>query len=223
MHPVLALLTFILTTLAFIGGFLFVMFRLISQLIFGSDTKIWKSTLEKVRRHLKKVPVKGLVPWDHEMIGLLSLNRSAMKKPGFFNLAYSGIINSIYQEEAIAYAGIRTGKTGVLVAQTSDREFIFRQKEKETEIWVNNQPFGLYINGTLLSAGRQARAVGRLETQYGERQFPVLLGDKTAAAISNPELNGKSSPNPRAITLLRDLNPDEENALLAMTLLQIIR
>lgn len=222
MRALFSLIMFLLTSLMFIGGFIYFMARLFSQINFGPETRAWKSTLEALRNRLKKMTPGALVPWDKEMPALLSLNQSIVKKPGFFNPSYSGVFMTIYQEPALAYAGIRNGNTGVLVVQTSDREFIFRQKGKETEIWVNTQPFGVFVDGALIAAGRNGKLMGRLETEQGAAQFPVLLGEKTAAAVSNPALVLGSTPNPRAMTLLRDLSLEEENAVLSMAILQMV-
>lgn len=223
MRALFSLLTFILTSLFFIGSFIYIVMRLFSQINFGPDTRAWKSTLEALRNRLKKMNTGALVPWDKEMPAILSLNQTAIKKPGFFSPSYAGIFMTIYQEPALAYAGIRNGNTGVLVMQTSDREFIFRQKGKETEIWINSQPFGIFVDGALIAAGRNGKMIGRLENDQSHSQFPVLLGDKTAAAVANPTLSIGSTPNPRAMTLLRDLSKDEENALLSMALLQMVQ
>jgi hypothetical protein len=157
------------------------------------------------------------------MLALLSLNRSKVKKPGFWDSTAEGVFTSIYQEPVLAYAGQTSGKTAVHVARTSVKEFIFRQKEKETEIWINNQPFAVLINGALLSAGRSSNILARIEADPAEAQWQVLLQDKAAAAITNPQRAASAGPNPRALTLLRKVTPEEEDVLLSLALLYALK
>jgi len=221
MRALFNLLTFLLTTVAFLGGAFFILVRLFSSINFSPDTKAWKETLRRLREKLQQQAGSTLVPWDKEMFSLLSLNQISTKKGGWMDSTYSGTFTTIYHEPVLAYAGRKSGANGVLVARTSDREFIFRQKGKEIEIWINSQPFGVLVDGTLLSAGRTSQLLAQFNANSEESQLPVLLGNNTAAAISNPDK--KNSPNPRALTLLRDLTPDEENALLALALVKMIR
>jgi hypothetical protein len=221
MRPLLNLLTFFLTIAVFFGSAFFVLVKLFSSINFSPDTKAWKETLRRLRERLQQQAGDTLVPWDKEMFSLLSLNQTNIKKAGWMDGTYSGTFTTIYHEPVLAYAGRKSGANGVLVARTSDRELIFRQKGKETEIWVNSQPFGVFVDGALLSAGRTSHLLAQFNAGSEESELPVLLGNKTAAAISNPDK--KTGPNPRALTLLRDLTPDEENALLALALLKMVR
>jgi hypothetical protein len=205
MRPLFNLLTFFLTIAVFLGSAFVVLTKLFSSITFAPESKAWNT----------------LVPWDTEMMGLLSLNQINIKKRGWFDSTFSGTFTTIYHEPVLAYAGLRSGSTGVLVARTSDREFIFRDKGKETEIWINSQPFGLFVDGNLISAGRSNNLLAQMGQDADDSQLPVLLTNNTSAAITNPDKI--SSPNPRALTLLRNLSAEEENALLALTLLKIIQ
>ncbi len=215
------LIILMLLTGTFIVGVFYLIAKLIGRINFNPESQAWKKTLEGLRNKLKTQAAGALVPWDKEMLSLLSLNRSNVKKPGFFNSTAEGVFLTIFQEPVMAYAIQKSGKTGVVVARTSDREFIFRQKGKETEIWLNSQPFGVLVDGALLAAGKTSRLLARLEQKSGEAQFPVLLGDAVAASISNPAL--ADSPNPRALTLLREVSAEEESVLLALTVLVVVR
>lgn len=218
-------LFFLLLLILFVGSFIVGVFYLIAKLIgqinFNPESQAWKKTLEGLRTRLKTQAAGVLVPWDKEMLSLLSLNRSNVKKPGFFRSTEEGVFTSIYQEPVLAYVSQQSGNTAVVVARTSDREFIFRQKGKETEIWLNSQPFGVLADGALLAAGKTSRLLARLEKKPGEPQFPVLLGDAVAASIANPDLS--DSPNPRALTLLREVSSEEESVLLALAMLVVVR
>ena len=221
MRILLSLFMLLITVSSFVVGIIWVIARAIGQTVFNPDSKAWKSTLDGLRARLQQSKAGVLVPWDGEMLSLLSLNQR-IKKPGMFDNTTEGLITSIYQEPILSYAERKSGNNAVLLARTSDREFVFRRKGKETEIWINGQPLGTYVDGVLLSPGSKSSLLARVEIEAGESQYPVLLGAGTAASISNPALPGRS-PNPRALTLLRDLKPEEESALLALTVLQMTK
>ncbi len=223
MRGLLNLLTFLFTTGLFITGVFYFIAKMLGRIVFDPASNAWKRTLEKLQTRIRSQAAGALVPWDEEMLALLSLNRVNVKKPGFWDSTSEGVFSSIYQEPILAYAGQTSGKTAAYVARTSAKEFIFRQKEKETEIWINNQPFAVFINGTLLAAGRSTQILARLEAEPAEAQWPVLLNDKAAAAITNPQRAASAGPNPRALTLLRKVTSEEEDALLALTLLYALK
>ncbi|MCC6283455.1 MAG: hypothetical protein IT262_22810 [Saprospiraceae bacterium] len=216
------LLMMIVIPALFVVGIIYSIARMLGAINFNPESKAWKAALERLRTRMRSQAAGMLVPWDEEMLSLLSLNQSVTKKPGWFDRATEGVVSTIYQEPVVAYASHSSGNTGLLLARTSNKEFIFRIKAKETEVWVDGQPFAVLIDGTLLAAGRGSKILARLESGRDEMQVPVLLGDKTAAAISHPNRTD-AGPNPRAVTLLRPVNADEELALLALALLQILK
>jgi hypothetical protein len=218
MRILVGLMLVVLVAALAITGVVYVLARLFLPLGSGTDSQAWKKLLKKLNDHLDK-HYGNLVPWDEDMLGLLSLNQQEERKPGFFNTIRSGVYSSIYHEPVLAYAMLTSGQHAVTLARTADRAFIFRKKAKETEIWINKEPFGLYIDGSLISAGRGGRMIGRLERRPEESAFPVVLGDAASATLSNPSV--VRSPNPRAVTMLKDMSPDEQNALLAMAILNM--
>lgn len=208
------LLMLVLISGSLVVGFFYLIAKLIGRINFNPESQAWKKTLEGLRDKVKAQAAGALVPWDKEMLSLLSLNRSNVKKPGFFNSTAEGVFTTIFQEPVLAYAEQKSGGRGVIVARTSDREFIFRLKGKETEIWLNGQPFGVLVDGSLIAAGKTSRLLASIEIKTGEVQFPVLLGNAVAASVTNPAL--ADSPNPRALTLLREFSSEEESVLLAL-------
>jgi hypothetical protein len=219
MRGLFNLLTFLFTTGFFIIGIFYFAAKVLGRIIFDPASQAWKRTLERLQTRIRSQAAGALIPWDAEMLSLLSLNRTKVKKPGWMDSTSEGVFTSIYQEPILAYAGQVRNNTAVYVARTSDKEYIFRQKEKETEIWINNQPFAVYINGILLAAGRSSQVLARLEADMTEAQWSVLIQDKAAAAITNPQRAASAGPNPRALTMLRKVSAEEEDALLALTLL----
>lgn len=212
-------MTILLTTAFFVTGVVYLIARTFGQIAWNPESKAFKRLLDNLRARLK-AQTTGLVPWDQEMLGLLSLNQMNEKKPGWLNSVSSGQFTTIYQEPVLAYITQNAGKVRLTVARTSDREFILRQKGKETEIWLEGKPFGLFLEGALLAPGKGSKLIARVEERPEEAQSPVLLGDNTAVTLSNPAR--PSGPNPRALTLLRELKPEEENAALALSLLNML-
>ena len=218
MRTLFSLLTILLTTAFFITGIIYLIAKAFGQIAWNPESKAFKRMLAALRERLKTVS-SGLVPWDHEMLALLSLNHANEKKPGWFNPFSSGQITTIYQEPVVAYVTQQMGKAKVTIARTSDREFIFRKKDKEVEIWLNNAPFGIFVDGALLAPGKGSRLLARLEEKPDESFSPLILGDAKAVALSNAER--ASGPNPRALTLVHELDPEAENIALAMALLRL--
>lgn len=215
---IFAFLSVVATVAFFVTGVVYLIAKTFGQLAWDPKSKAFKRMLASMRSRL--LPLSSeLVPWDSEMLGLLSLNQAREKKPGWFNPVSMGQFTTIYQEPVLAFARQQSGKIGIALWRTSDREFIFRQKGAETEIWLDNQPFGLYVDGTLLAPGKGSKLLARLENKPDEAQAPLLLGTGTALTLSNP--GRASGPNPRALTLLRQLSAEEENIALAVVLLQL--
>jgi hypothetical protein len=223
MRGLFNLLLFLFTTGFFVIGIFYFIAKIVGRIIFDPASQAWKRTIEKLQTRLRAQGAGALVPWDAEMLSLLSLNRTKVKKPGWWDNTTEGIFLSIYQEPVLAYVGQTSGNTAVFVARTSTKEYIFRQKEKETEIWVNNQPFAVYVKGVLLAAGRSSQILARIEADTAEAQWPVMIGDKAAAAITNPKRAESAGPNPRALTMLRKVTPEEEDALLAMVMVSALK
>lgn len=221
MRFLFSLLFMVVTAGVLISGVVFLISKTFAQILSNPESKAWKKNIERLRERLNK-RYPDLIPWDKEMLSLLSHNRE-LKKPGWFDNVYEGVYLSIFQEPILAFVQIKGGKDSVTVARTSDREFIFRQKGNETEIWVNGQPFAVLVNGNLLAAGKGSRLIAQVDTGTDEAQFPVTFGNQTAASINNPEHAAERSPNPRVLTLLREVNPEEDHALLALAILQMSR
>lgn len=212
-------ITLLATVAFFVTGIVYMIARTFGQIAWNPESKAFKRMLEALRRRLK-TQATNLIPWDHEMLSLLSMNKVNEKKPGWLNPVSSGQFTTIYHEPVLAYITQNTGKVRLTVARTSDREFIFRQKDKETEIWLDGQPFGLFTGGTLLAPGKGTRQMARLDDRPDESQSPLILGNNPALTLGNRER--ASSPNPRVLTLLRELSPEEENTALALALLRLV-
>jgi hypothetical protein len=208
-----------------ITGIFYFIANVLSSIAFNPASRAWKELLAKLRGRLNnrdKLRAKGmpdlLIACDAETLTHLSLKPKMLKKAGWRDPIFEGFFSTIYQEPVLVFAGQKSGKTSVVVAKTSDKEFIFRQKGKETEIWKDDQPFAVLVDGVLLSSGKQSQLLAKLETDPELRQWPVLLGQSEGATITNGQR--AVSPIPRAVTLLRNLSPEEEQTLLVLAVVQ---
>lgn len=207
-----------LMLLGFIGS-IWVVLRMLLSASLKPGSAAWDNLVRKLRGHTEEVSA-SLVTWDKEMLSLLSLNQTRQKKPGMFSGESSGIFTTIYQEPVLAYSSEAMKGAGLALVRTSKDELILRNKGREVEIWINKQPFGVLIEGVLLASGRGSRQLARIEDSAGEAQFPVIIAEKTVAAITNTRKT--DSPNPRAVTLLKALNEEEEHIVLALTVAKML-
>lgn len=201
-----------------IGGIIEAIGDMIDERLAGPGTKAWNNRIQRLRDALKKF-TGALVPWDAEMLHLLSLNKVQVQKAGWFGRPAGGVFTSIYHEPIFAFVKERPTKAPILLARTSDREFVFRLKGKETEIWVNLQPLGVLVNGALLAAGKGSKLIARVDNNSGVAQSIVEVGGKPAATLLHPD--HADSPMPRAVTLLRELTAEEETVVLALAVLRM--
>ncbi|MFN0014310.1 MAG: hypothetical protein ACKVU2_07145 [Saprospiraceae bacterium] len=218
MRAFFSLITVLLTTGFFVVGIVYLIARLLGQVAWNPESKAYQRMLGVLRARLMPVS-RGLVPWDHEMLGLLSLNRANEKRPGWFSPFLSGQITTIYQEPVVAYITQQSGHASVTVARTSNREFIFRKKGKETEVWLNGVPFGLLAGNAFLASSKGSRILAHLEKKEGESLTTLVFANAKSLALNN--LERASSPIPRAVTLLQELDPESESIALSVTLARI--
>jgi hypothetical protein len=188
----------------------------LGRIAFDPASRAWRELANRLRERLKSVAAGALVPWDGEMLSLLSLNRTSVKKSNWWDSHSEGVFTTIYQEPVLAYTGQQRGATAAYAARTSDKEFIFRKKEKETEVWLNGQPLGVFIKGALYAPGRSTQKLAECKADPAEAQWPVVMGDRTVAALANPAQ--ADGPIPRALSLLRALSAEEEEIVLALVL-----
>jgi hypothetical protein len=225
MSALIRLLLALLMVGLFITGIFYFVASVLGSLAFNPQSRAWKEMIAKLRARL--TPKKGAKPsklpetlhaFDSETLAHLSLKPTILKKAGWGDLVFEGVFSTIYQEPVMAFAGQKNGKNGAIVAKTSQKEFIFRLKGKEVEIWENNQPYAVFADGTLLSSGKQSKLLAKLEPDAELRQWPVLLGQSEGATLTN--VQRAVSPIPRAVTMLRNLSPEEEQALLLLAVVQ---
>lgn len=214
----------VLISVAFVAAVLYYIVRAFAAMSTAvkPGTKAWDTSVSGLRQQLAE-RAQQLTPWEEDTLQLLSVNKLQEKKASLLSTAETGVIGSIYQEPVVAYATKGQGKNTLAVARTSDREYVYRRKDRETEIWMNGQPLGVLVDGSLLAPGRSSKLLAQVQENQEESAFPVLLNNQTTVTISNPDKVRGTTPNPRALSLLRNVSPEEENVVLALTLLQVLK
>jgi hypothetical protein len=200
-----------------VGGIIALIVNFLSMLGATPGSKGFQDLLAKFSDQIKELR-STLTPWESDSLSLLSLHKVKEKSGSLFGGIEKGIFTSIYQEPQVAYAVQRANNAGIAVAATANNMFVYRTKNRQTEIWVDNQPLGTYVDGNLLSS------TGKLLTQVNDKEqvesFPTIINNQTIASITNPALT--QSVNPRAISLLSKPSEETEKLLLAITLLKML-
>lgn len=161
-----------------------------------------------------------LVPFTKEEMELLSLNQSNQSKKKGFQPLTKGIFNTIYYEPLIAYAikSYPGDNKLILITSTTD-EFIYLIKPEYTQVYMNNIEAGIITpKGEFFSINKTL-----LATVDGADHLPthaVFIKNKNVGFIANPKYSEKTIP--RAFTLLKDMNIDEQNIFLCLTLINLI-
>jgi hypothetical protein len=201
-----------------------VLINVFGSLMLQPGSRQWDALVHRLRGHIQDLK-SALVPWDgKDMMPLLSIGELKRKSTWFESgTIRTGSIATIYQESVVAICECTLNKgSKVALAQTSKYEFVYRMRERDVEIWVNSQPFGVFSGGSLLASGRGSRLLAQIQPGSDDRNLPVVMGTQTVLTLTNPKYP-PASPNPRAILLLRDLQPEEEVAALALIILYQLR
>jgi hypothetical protein len=216
MRALISLLFSVLMLGLFITGLFYFVANVLSGLAFNPASRAWRELIQKLRTRNRIRMANEPLPLNTETLTHLSGKPKILKKAGWRDGVFEGVYQTIYQEPVAYYAGQKSGKTAAVVVQMTDRELILRKKGKETEIWLNGDPYAVLVDGVLLSSGRQGKMLAKLNLDADLRQWPVIIGQGESATLTN--LDRAVSPIPRAVGLLRNLNPEEEQVLLALTI-----
>ncbi len=220
MRFLFSFLTIVLTLAFLITAVIYLVGRAFRDVSIGkSSSSAFRDVLERLRQEVKAL-MPELVPWDGEMFSLLSLKQGAPQAKGRFRQRKAGFLLSIFQEPIVALAVEQVGNQKVVLARTHEREYVFRQKGKEVEVWLNGEPMGVFTEGVLLAAGKGGRLLARLEAKPSELHSELVLANGRTVSLTNPER--AAGPNPRAAVLVKELTREEENTALAIALLRLL-
>ncbi len=161
--------------------------------------------------------------WFHLMMMKWKFYRSVRQillKKGDFRRYQKAYSQQYFFEPLIAYA-IKTYSANqkLVLITTSDLEFIYLDKDNRTHVYVNDFEVGVLTkNGHLLNAKNQLLA--RIEGGDELPTHTVYINEKDYGYIVNPRFVNKSSP--RAYSLLKNMNRDERNIFLCLTLINLV-
>ena len=127
---------------------------------------------------------------------------------------------SIYQEPMIQYAYKKyaNSKNAVLLAKTSNREFIYRIHKKGIQIYLNNEPLGvLKRDGILYSKAN--RPLAQIKPNNDAFSTPILVNNIEKGNLVNPKRSERE--NPRAFELIAPMQGKEEDYFLSLAMLEL--
>lgn len=218
MFTVLIPLLFALATVAaFVGIYRF-------RLLYNPDKATIRRDLEKMRAELQSWS-KELVPITKEELEQFSTNLIRYTKSKRFIRTARGIFTSIYHEPLVAwtYRRYRSSKSnGLLLALTTDAEYVYRIRPDRVEFAVNNEFIGVYYwkEGILRTPDRKGIPLALLKPAENDL-LSVWVGERELASLPvRPDL---SKPNPRALEYLQDVNPEEKHLLLSLTMFHLLK
>lgn len=135
----------------------------------------------------------------------------------------SGLFATIYQEPAIAWSYRLypdKARQAILVARTAEQEYLYKFREQEVEIVI-----GPYRVGSLTAARQLISSRKReLLAQYGKSNtsyMPVLVYGREVASLVLP--SETPAPMPRAFAYLMEMNENERELLISLTILEMVR
>jgi len=161
-----------------------------------------------------------LVPWNREEMELLSLKEVEQKIKSRGTKEVEGTMKSIYQEPMVRYIYKKyvQPNNAVLIAKTSDREYIYRIRKKGIQIYLNNEPLGLLRkNGVLYDTKNQG--IAQIKPNKEAYSTPILVNNQEKGNLLNPGQTEKEFP--RAFELLSPMQRKEENYFLSLAILEL--
>jgi hypothetical protein len=185
-------------------------------------SKIQKD-LQEIKAELKPWIV-DLIPWSREEMEQLSLNQiNKSSKKRIINTS-KGIFTTIYHEPVIAYcyrSYFGKGENALLYARTSDSEFIYRIKDGQTELVIDNELVGTLNSNGVLYHYKTEKPIAQLKQTNSQQLHPIDVGEREVGSLVNPARANKF--NSRAFELLVDMKKEEEKVFLSLAILQMVR
>jgi hypothetical protein len=163
-----------------------------------------------------------LIPWNDEELTLFSLKQSNQVAKRGFGRSFEGVVQSIYHEPMLYYNYKEypaTKKNAVLFAQTARYEMVYRIRNKDTQVFVNEVFFGtLKGDGTLLQDnGRKIAAHIARKSPYRRE---ISIGDKMVGSVIFPE--DSPSVSPRAFDMDEKMGEEESLYFIVLGVHEVI-
>lgn len=193
--------------------------------------KNYKPGRRRIQADLKKIKaemqplVNDLVPWNQEELQQLSLNviNKTRKKGVVYNA--KGVFTSIYHEPLIAWyyrKYVSSKEDSLLYVCTSNHEFVYRIKGDEAEVLIDDQFIGKIDHSGRLYDYKKKNLLAQINRGSDQLALPVVVREKTVGALTNVEKAPKKV-NQRAMELVANMQPEEENLFLALSLLELVK
>jgi hypothetical protein len=190
---------------------------------FQPGRKKIQKDLQQIRADLKPV-IAELVPWSREEMEQLSFNQVKRTSRKRVITSAQGVFTTIYHEPVIAWAYkkyVSPKENALLYIRTSRNEFIYRIKNEEVEVVIDDQLVGKIDAAGRLFNYKGTKQLAQINRQSEELLLPVTLGEKEIGSLINPARTNKS--NPRAFQLLSSMEKAEEEIFLSLAVLEMVR
>jgi len=190
----------------------------------------YKPGRNKIQKDLAQIKaglqplVNDLVPWSREEMEQLSLNQvNKSNKKGVVKTV-QGVFTTIYHEPVIVYSYrkyVSPTENALIYARTSKHELIYRVKNDQVEVVINNQLVGTINAGGVLTGFKGKNLLAQITRSGQELLLPVRVGGKEVGSVVNPR--HAKRVNPRAFEFIGPMQEDEEALFLSLSVLELIR
>ena len=181
--------------------------------IVEKDLNLLKESISKLKR--------DLVDLDEEELPLLSLKQKRSKVRMKSKKLLAGTFQSIYEENLVSYSTM-TYQSGhhLIVAQTSEQEFVYRLKNKITDVYVNGSFVGqLNDKGELIHPVHK-NVIAEIDNSFGNKFQVVTKDGSKMAKLLNPLV--KHDDHERVLNDIEIAREDDRLILLSLTFLNMI-
>lgn len=200
-----------------LGGFGFILFQ-IYQFFFsigGSRSKLARDKKELMQLALEQED--NLVPISKEELALLSskLKSSRITKGMYYT--EKGLLSTVYEEPMISYGYRNYGRgKSVLVAQTSNGVFEFEERKDGVQLRINGFMEGT-INDNNVLEDTKGNKIADINFKANSEYRDIKIRERKVAELLDPE-NEDINENTRAFLELKELDDQEQNILLGLTI-----
>lgn len=204
-------------------GIGFILFQMIKFLLDlrNSRSKINKD-IESFRSELKD-GISHLAPWDHESLELLSTNHENVKRSKNIDTSVVGDITNIFHEPLVSYSYKKyfaPNRKSILVARTSNDEFIYKAEKDFIYLFINEQKIGYFDKFNNLTQ-MSNRKIAQMELNGDLSLLPITMQDKSIAGYNNKPTG--DAVNNRALQLYNHkFTPEDTQIVLSFALKELI-
>ena len=182
-----------------------------------------QSDLKQIRAEMAP-QVLDLVPWSMEEMEQLSVNQIKRSNKSGIIKSSKGVLTTIYHEPVIVWVYkkyVSQKENGLLYARTSTQEFVYRLKNDEVEMVVGEQLLGVLNQQGILMGQKGDKQLAQISKSETNLVLPLKVNNKLVGGLSNPDRKQKS--NTRAFQHLTKLNKEEEELVLSLSILELVR